>query len=126
MNSRGISLIEIMVALTILSSVLVALGGLMFQVGQQTRTSARETYQAAAMQQGAAYVSSLSWTEIDGAAGCTSDTTGLMEYNQCISVSGSSNDKLITLIVTPTGVFAGTPDTLTMYRHKPRGISLLR
>ena len=79
MNSRGISLIEIMVALTILSTVLVALGGLMFQVGQQTRTSARETYQAAAMQQGAAYVGSLSWTELDGAAGCTSDTTGLME-----------------------------------------------
>ena len=126
MNSRGISLIEIMVALTILSSVLVALGGLMFQVGQQTRTSARQTYQAAAMQQGAAYVSSLSWTEIDGAAGCTSDTTGLMEYNRCISVAGAGNDKLITIIVTPTGVFAGTPDTLTVYRHNARGVSLLR
>ncbi len=126
MNSRGFSLIEIMVALTILSSVLVAMAGLMFQVGQQTRTSARETYQTAAIQQGAAYVSALSWANIDDAVGCTSDTTGLMEYNQCISVSGSGDDKLITLIITPTGVFAGRPDTLTVYRHKARGVSLLR
>ena len=126
MNARGISLIEIMVALTILSSVLVALGGLMFQVGQQTRTSARETYQAAATQQGAAFVSALPWADIDGAAGCTTDTTGLMEYDQCIAVSGSGNDKLITLIITPTGVFAGAPDTLTVYRHQARRVSLLR
>ena len=78
------------------------------------------------MQQGAAYVGSLTWTEIDGAAGCTSHTTGLMEYNRCMSVSSTGNDKLITLIVTPTGVFAGTPDTLTVYRHNARGVSLLR
>ena len=115
-----------MVALTILSTVLVALGGLMFQVGQQTRTSARKTYQAAAMQQGAAYVSALPWADIDGAAGCTTDTTGLMEYDQCISVAGSGNDKLVTLVITPTGVFVGGPDTLTVYRTKARGVSLLR
>ena len=126
MNSKGVSLIEIMVALTILSTVLVALGGLMFQVGRHTRTSARETYQAAAIQQGAAYIGALPWSAIDAAAGCTTHTTGLLEYGQCISVADSGNTKFVTLIVTPTGTFVGTPDTVTSYRHKPRGASLLR
>ncbi len=126
MNSKGVSLIEVMVALTILSSVLVALGGLMFQVGRHTRTSARETYQAAALQQGAAYIDALPWNAIDAAAGCTTDTTGLLEYRQCIAVANSGNYKSVTLIVTPRGNFAGTPDTVTVYRHRPRGVSLLR
>ena len=126
MNSKGVSLIEVMVALTILSSVLVALGGLMFQVGRHTRTSARETYQAAALQQGAAYIEGLPWTSLDAAAGCTTDTTGLLEYGQCIAVANAGNAKYVTLIVTPRGEFAGLPDTVTVYRHRPRGASLLR
>ena len=126
MNSKGGSLIEIMVALTILSTVLVALGGLMFQVGRHTRMSARETYQAAAIQQAAAYIQALPWDAVDGAAGCKTDSTGLLEYNQCIAVADSGNFKLVTLIVSPTGIFVGRPDTVTLYRHKPRGVSLLR
>jgi type II secretory pathway component PulJ len=115
-----------MVALTILSTVLVALGGLMFQVGRHTRTSARETYQAAALQQGAAYVEALPWTAIDAAAGCSTDTTGLLEYRQCIAVADSGSYKRVTVIVTPQGTFAGTPDTVSLYRRRPRGVSLLR
>jgi prepilin-type N-terminal cleavage/methylation domain-containing protein len=125
-KSRGVSLIEVMVALTILSSVLVALGGLMFQVGRHTRTSARETYQAAALQQGAAYVEGLPWPAIDAAAGCSNDTTGLLEYRRCVGVADSGSYKTVTVIVTPRGNFAGTPDTVTVYRHRPRGVSLLR
>ncbi len=126
MNSKGVSLIEVMVALTILSTVLVALGGLMFQVGRHTRTSARQTYQTAALQQGAASIEALPWSAIDAAAGCTTDTTGLLEYSQCIGVADSGNTKFVTLIVTPTGTFVGAPDTVSVYRHKPRGASLLR
>lgn len=126
MNSKGISLIEVMVALTILSTVLVALGGLMFQVGRHTRMSARQTYQAAAVQQGAAYVQALPWNAIDGAAGCRTDSTGLLAYRRCVAVADSGNFKLVTLIVSPTGIFVSRPDTVSLYRHKPRGASLLR
>ncbi len=126
MNSRGISLIEVMIALTILSSVLVALGGLMFQVGRHTRISARETYQAAALQQGAAYIQSLPWTDLDDAAGCTTDSMGLLEYGRCISVAITGRTKLVTLIVSPTGPFSGAPDTVVVYRHRPRGAAVFR
>jgi prepilin-type N-terminal cleavage/methylation domain-containing protein len=126
MNTKGVSLVEVMVALAILSSVLVALGGLMFQVGRQTRISARETYQAAAMQQEAAHIEALPWSEIDGAAGCTTDSTGLLEYRQCVAVTSSANSKQVTVIVAPSGAFAGAPDTITVYRHRPRAVSLLR
>jgi prepilin-type N-terminal cleavage/methylation domain-containing protein len=125
-NSKGVSLIEVMVALTILSTVLVALGGLMFQVGRHTRTSARQTYQAAALQQGVAYMEALPWSAIDAAAGCTTDTTGLLEYRRCIGVADFGSYKSVTVIVTPQGNFAGAPDTVTQYRHRPRGVSLLR
>ncbi len=126
MSSKGVSLIEIMIALTILSTVLIALGGLMFQVGRHTRISARETYQAAALQQDAAYINGLPWSAIDAAAGCATDTTGLLEYRRCIAVADSGGYKSVTVIVTPQGNFAGTPDTVTIYRHRPRGTSLLR
>ena len=126
MNSKGISLIEVMIALTILSTVLVALGGLMFQVGRHTRTSARQTYQAAALQEGAAYIQSLPWGSIDAAAGCTSDSTGLLAYSRCIAVADSGTTKFVTLIVTPTGALTGPPDTISFYRHRSRGVSVLR
>ena len=115
-----------MVALTILSSVLVALGGLMFQVGRHTRTSARQTYQAAALQQGAAYIQSLPWADLDAAAGCTTDSTGLLEYNRCISVADAGRTKSVMLVVSPTGVFIGAPDTVVVFRHQPRGASPFR
>ncbi len=126
MKSKGISLIEVMVALTILSTVLVALGGLMFQVGRHTRMSARETYQAAAIQQAAAHIQTLPWDAINGATGCKTDSTGRLEYDRCIAVADSGNFKLVTLIVSPTGTFVGRPDTVTLYRHEPRRVSLLR
>ena len=105
-----------MVALTILSSVLVALGGLMFQVGRYTRTSARATYQTAALQEGAAYVQSLPWTNVDGAAGCTTESTGMLDYSRCISVADTGRTKFVTLIVSPTGPFLGAPDTVVVVR----------
>ena len=126
MNSKGVSLIEIMIAITILSSVLVALGGLMFQVGRHTRISARETYQAAALQEGAAYIQSLPWSDLDAAAGCTTDSTGLLEYGRCISVADTGRTKYVTLIVSPTGVFIGAPDTVVVFRHRPRGSVIFR
>lgn len=126
MNSKGTSLIEVMIALTILSSVLVALGGLMFQVGRHTRTSARQTYQAAALQEGAAYIQSLPWGSIDDAAGCTSDSTGLLAYSRCIAVADSGTTKFVTIIVTPTGALTGPPDTISLHRYRSPGVSVLR
>ena len=120
-NRNGFSLIEVMIAMTILSVVLIALGGLMFQVAEQTRTSAKATYRAAATQKTAAYIQALPWDSIDGASGCTADSSGLMAYDRCISVIDSTaRIKRVTLVIASTGVFAALPETLMVYRVKGR------
>jgi hypothetical protein len=116
-----------MVALTILSVVLMALGGLMFQVARQTRGSAATTYRSAAMQRAAAYVQGLPWTGIDPAIGCRADSSGQLEYNRCISVMDSTPRlKRITVVISPTGVLTALPDTLVVYRYRGRPDSPLR
>ena len=116
-NRNGFSLIEVMIALTIMSVVLLALGGLMFQVSQHSRTSAARTYRTAAVQKVAGQIQSLPWASIDGASGCTADSSGLMAYNRCISVTSTSADlKEVYVVITPTGLFTALPETLLVVR----------
>ena len=120
-NRNGFSLVEVVIALTIMSVVLLALGGLMFQVAQHTRTSAATTYRTAAAQKIAAHIQTLPWGSIDGASGCTADSSGLMAYNRCISVTTTSaNTKAVTVVISPTGLFTALPDTLLVVRSKSR------
>ena len=120
-NRNGFSLVEVVIALTIMSVVLLALGGLMFQVAQHTRTSAATTYRTAAAQKITAHIQTLPWNNIDGASGCTADSSGLMAYNRCISVTTTSaNTKAVTVVISPTGLFTALPDTLLVVRSKSR------
>ena len=124
-NRNGFSLVEVMIALTIMSVVLIALGGLMFQVAQQSRSSAATTYRTAAAQKAAAHIQTLPWNNIDGASGCTADSSGLMAYNRCISVTNPSAEmKQVTVVISPTGLFTALPETLLVVRsQKTRPVS---
>jgi hypothetical protein len=114
-----------MIALTIMSVVLLALGGLMFQVSQRSRTSAATIYRTAAAQKAAAHIQSLPWGSIDGTSGCTADSSGLMAYNRCISVTNAgAKMKQITVVISPTGIFTALPETLLVVRSlKSRPVS---
>ena len=89
-SEAGVSLIEIMIALTLLTTVLVALGGLMFQAARHTRQSAAVAYRSAASTSAAAWVQALPWDSIAGAVGCTSDSSGALAYDRCVSVQNVS------------------------------------
>ena len=120
-NRNGYSLIEVMIALTIMSVVLIALGGLMFEVAQQNRSSAAITYRTAAAQKVAAHIQALPWDDIDGASGCTADSSGLMAYNGCISVTlANLNTTNVTVVITPTGLFTALPETLLVARSNKK------
>ena len=128
-DRRGITLIEVIVALSILSIVLIALGGLMFQVGRQTRLSAATTYRTAAVQRAASWLEGLSWdssaSRIIG--GCTSDSSGLMAYDRCTTVVDSTARlRKVTVVVVPTGIFTALPETLIVYRNRARSASPLQ
>src|SRR5215510_10014807 len=103
-SERGISLIEIVLALTILAIVLMALGGLMFQVGRYTRNSAAVSYRSAAAQMAGAWAQAIPWDSIPTSVGCFPDTTGQMTYTRCITVQTvTTNLKRVTTVITPTG-----------------------
>ena len=124
---RGVSLVEVLVALSILSVVLIALGGLMFQVGRQTRNSAAATYRSAAVQRGSAVFEILPWADIDGRIGCSSRTSESFTYHQCVSVANvGSRGKSITIVITPTGAFTARPETVTVFRNLARAASPIR
>lgn len=126
-NRSGLTLVEVLVAVSIMSVVLVALGGLMFDVARQTRQSAATTYRAAAIQRAAATLEALPWDSIAGAAGCTSGVSGELPYTKCISVVDSTpRMKIVTLVITPTGPLAVKPDSASVVRHRPRPASPIK
>lgn len=115
------TLVEVVVALGILSLVLMALGGLMFQVSLQTRRSAALSYRGAAAQKAQALVEALPWDSLGGAVGCVTDTAGQLAYTRCLTVQNvTAKQKRITVVLTSTGNLVVAPDTLVVDRTKPQ------
>lgn len=126
-GEAGASLIEIVMALGILAVVLIALGGLMFQVARHTQKSAAVAHRSAAAGNAATWIQGLPWDSLGTAVGCTTDTTGPMTYTQCVANSDlSTNLKRVTVVISPTGVMVALPDTVVIDRNKPRPASPLR
>ena len=122
---RGVSLIEIMIALSILSVVLLALGGLMFDVARHSRRSTAVAYRSAALESATSWIQALPWDSLPTVVGCTdSITTGLLEYTRCVElVSNTASSRLARIIISPTGVLQARPDTVTVERTKARASS---
>jgi len=123
-SQSGLSLIEILVALGILSAVLIALGGLMFQVARHTRRAAAVGYRSAAATSAATWAQTISWDSVDASVGCRQDTTGLLEYTRCIAVQqATSTVKEIEVVISPNGRLVVSPETVLVYRTKPKSAS---
>ncbi len=117
----GVSLIEIVMALSILAAVLVALGGLMFQAARHTRRAAAVGYRSAASTNAATWIQGLPWDSLDGAVGCTDDTTGMLPYSRCVTVQDLNPQlKRLTVVINPEGALALGPDTVVVDRNRPR------
>jgi hypothetical protein len=112
---------EIVVALAILSVVLISLGGLMFQVSQQTRRATALSYLSAALQSEQTRIEGLPWDSLAAAAGCATGSTGRLTYTRCTTVTSvTARWKQIRVVVVPTGNLTAPPETLVVDRTKPR------
>ncbi len=122
---RGVSLVEIMIALSILSVVLLALGGLMFDVARHSRRSTAVAYRSAALESATSWIQALPWDSLPTVVGCTDSlTTGLLQYTRCVElVSNTTTSRLARIIISPTGVLQARPDTVTVERTKARASS---
>ncbi len=115
-----------MLALTILATALLTMGGLMFQVSRHTRESAIVGYRSAAATSAAAWVQALPWDSLNAAASCQSDSIGQFFYDRCLTVADlSSKLKRATVAIQPTGALTARPDTIIVDRNKPRLLSPL-
>ena len=125
-GEAGASLIEIVMALGILATVLIALSGLMFQVARSTRQSAAAAYRSAAATSAAAWVHGLRWNSLGSAVGCSSLQSGALSYDRCVTVTDvSARYKRVTVVIVPTGPLPLAPDTVVIDRTLPRVASVL-
>ena len=108
-------------ALGILAAVLIALGGLMFQVAQHTRKSATAAYRSAAATGAAAWIHGLPWDSLGSAVGCSSLQSGSLSYDRCVTVTdASARLKSVTVVIVPTISVPLAPDTVVIDRNRPR------
>lgn len=122
-SESGVTLMEIVVALGILSVVLVSLGGLMFDVSVQTRRSTTLSYLSAAVQVAQTRVEGIPWDSLGSVnvIGCSTDTTGQLVFTRCTNVTDvSANLKRIQIVLTPIGNLTAPPETLTVDRTRPQ------
>ena len=124
-SARGVSLIEVVVALTLLSVVLLALTGIMWEMGRHTRRASLVGARGAALESAASLAAAVEWDSIAALIGCSTDTSAQLVYTRCFEVpSLAAPIRQIRAIVTPVGG-ALPPETLTVSRTRPRSRSPL-
>lgn len=119
LTARGISLLEVVVALGILSVVLLSLTGIMWQMGRQSRISGVAGARTAATESWASLAQAVRWDSISNLIGCQADTSAEMVYTRCFEVSTLSPTlREIRVIIAPA-MTAMQPETLLVQRTRP-------
>jgi Tfp pilus assembly protein PilW len=120
----GISLVEIVVAMTIMAVVLSGLGGMAFSAARSTNTLTMDPQRPGVLQQENARYMAMAFDNIAGSAGCRT-LTGTFPHQRCAVVSSPSTTRRdVTIIVNST--LPGTrPDTVVLVRTRAPLTSVL-
>jgi len=119
-DCRGVSLIEVMVSLVILSIALSALAGLSYEVAQRSFSSATETYSNGIASEQLGRLSVLSYDSIASRTGCVDVKHEFFPHERCVSMADVSAKMVeVTLIITPDVAFSKA-DTVQFNRSKPK------
>jgi hypothetical protein len=131
-----VGLIEIIVALTILSIAMMALGSLMFQTARHTNVGSAVALRSAAGQNAAHWASSLPWDSIPLLSGWSEDTIAGVVFRRSVSCdTGCPSSscptcayRKIRITVTAQGITGGRvrPDTVYVVRASPRTTAPLK
>lgn len=118
---RGVSLLEVVIALGILSVVLLSLTGIMVQMGKQSRVSGVAAARTAAVESAASLAQAVRWDSIPNLVGCAADSSAEFNYTRCYEVSTVAPGlRQIRAIIAPAVVSTVRPETLTVQRTRPR------
>lgn len=116
-NKRGVSLIEVMVALTLFGLIATVHTVATMRYGLRTRVSAIGASRAAAASTALDLYSTMPRASIAGATGCTTITSiANYPHTRCVSVTApASTITRVRIIITPTNT-ALRPDTVSVDR----------
>lgn len=115
----GFSLVEIVVAMLLLSVTLLALAALMTQVAQQGRATEVTAQRNAVLIQQVNYFTALSYSALDPAlGGCTMVLDGPMPHERCVDITAGASTRTVKIKVTPSNS-AYRPDSATFERTAP-------
>jgi hypothetical protein len=118
-NREGTSLVELLVAMTLLGVVMTSLAGLTFETARRSVIVAGNGFMQGVVTEQVNRLAALPFAQLPGAAGCVTVATGVFPHQRCITVTNVSNVRRdVRLIIQPTqpGLL---PDTLDVVRWNP-------
>jgi prepilin-type N-terminal cleavage/methylation domain-containing protein len=117
---RGITLIEVMVALTMFAIVTVTVASFTAQVASGSRVNAVSTVRAGALAAQVNRLEVLPFDTLPSRIGCTSVSTGLLPRSECVDVRDIAvGRREVTFILRPDNSSL-RPDTVIFERSKPQ------
>ena len=117
---RGITLIEVVVALTMFAIVTVTVASFTAQVASGSRVNAVSTVRAGALAAQVNRLEVLPFDTLPTRVGCTSVSTGLLPRTECVDVRDVAvGRREVTFILRPNNS-ALRPDTVIFERSKPQ------
>ena len=118
-SQGGFSLVEIVVALTIMLVAVMSLAAGTAAVARMSGGSADLVHRSASMDDYAGALSTMPWSELPGTS-CET-ISGDYTYERCVTVTNvSASEKQFVITVTPENPRI-SPDTITIERGRPLG-----
>ena len=108
---EGFSLIEVIIAMTLLSGVLVTLAGMTFTTARRSLQVQAANSRQGVMLREVNRLSAIGYANLGAQAGCTNLTSGGETFNRCITVTASgTTQQIVRVVVTSTrnGIYADT------------------
>jgi Tfp pilus assembly protein PilV len=118
-NREGTSLVELLVAMTLLGVVMTSLAGLTFDTARRSVIVAGNGYMQGVVTAQTNRLAAMQFANLPAAAGCTNVTTGVFPHRRCITVADISHIRRdIQMIILPSqrGLL---PDTTKLVRWNP-------
>ena len=114
----GVSLVETLVAITLMAVVLSGLGGMAFTASRQTVTLTATNLRQGILSREVNRLVAWPYDQLAGTAGCTTVSAGPFPHQRCVTVTAvNSTRSVVRVIVTPSQ--AGMlPDTVTLERTR--------
>jgi type II secretory pathway pseudopilin PulG len=117
---RGITLIEVVVALTVFAMVTAGIAGFTTQVARGSRINSLASVRAGALAAQINRLEVLPYDTLPSRAGCTSISSGLVPRTECVTVQDiAAGRRRVTFILRPNNT-ALRPDTVILERSLPR------